>query len=253
MTRESTNETANETGKEQQITYQKVIAADDSEEVIDLQELFWAFVAKWKLIVILIFAGALIFGCYHEFLLKPSYQADVTIFITTNDALVNSSSMQVSNQLTEAYGEIIKSRTVLKKVINELGLDMTYDELDKLVDVTTDTDSHIITIAVTYGDPDLARNIANAMMNTGVDRIFQVIENSTPTVIDSSEADDVEEVTPSLLKFLAIGGALGLVLALGLILVQFLTDTTIKTEEDVQKYLDLPVLCVVPYFEEEKK
>ena len=49
-------------------------------------------------------------------------------------------------------------------------------------------------------------------------------------------------------------GALGgIVLACGLILVKFLTDTTLKTDEDVRKNLRMPVLAVVPYYEEMKK
>lgn len=257
MTRESTNETSRETAKgtakEQQVIYYNTAAANNSEDVIDLRELFWVIVGRCKLIVALVLAGALIFGVYHEYLLKPTYQTDVTMFITTDTGVASASGLTVSKQLTDAYSEVIKSRTVMKQVVEELGLDMSADALSGLVDVTGDADSYIITIKVTYGDPELCRNIVNAVMDAGVKRIYQVIADSTPTVIDYSEAEDVKEVTPSMMRYLEIGGALGLVCALALILIRFLTDTTIKTEEDIQKYLDLPVLGTIPYFEEAKK
>ena len=99
----------------------------------------------------------------------------------------------------------------------------------------------------------MCRDIANSLMNIGIDRIYQVIGSSEPTVIDYSEAEAVEEVSSGLAKDVAMGALLGIVLACGLICVKFMTDTTLKTEEDVRKDLHMPVLAVVPYYEEMKK
>ena len=57
----------------------------------------------------------------------------------------------------------------------------------------------------------------------------------------------------SLTKYLAIGLLLGLIAACGLICVRYMTDTTLKTEDDLKRYLDIPVLSVVPYYEEKKR
>ena len=85
------------------------------------------------------------------------------------------------------------------------------------------------------------------------DRIYQVVGSSEPTVIDYSEAEAVDEITPALTKYLAIGLLLGLIAACGLICVRYMTDTTLKTEDDLKRYLDIPVLSVVPYYEEKKE
>ena len=84
-------------------------------------------------------------------------------------------------------------------------------------------------------------------------RIYQVVGSSEPTVIDYSEAEAVDEITPALTKYLAIGLLLGLIAACGLICVRYMTDTTLKTEDDLKRYLDIPVLSVVPYYEEKKE
>lgn len=78
-------------------------------------------------------------------------------------------------------------------------------------------------------------------MNIGLDRIYQVVGSSEPTVIDYSEAEAVDEITPALTKYLAIGLLLGLIAACGLICVRYMTDTTLKTEDDLKRYLDIPV------------
>ena len=98
----------------------------------------------------------------------------------------------------------------------------------------------------------MARNIANSLMNVGIHRIYQIIGTGEPNVIDYSESDSVVETTPGLKKYLMLGGMLGLVLACALITVRFLLDTTLKSEDDIAKYLRLPVLSVVPYYEEGK-
>lgn len=185
-------------------------------------------------------------------MLAPSYQADASIFITSNESIVSISDLQISSELTADYAAIIKSRNVLKQVIKDLDLDLNYKQLANLVSVTNPTDSHIIQISVTCGDMELSRDIANALLNTGIERIYQVIGNSEPTVIDYSEAEAVMEVTPGFFKYAVMGALLGLIIACGLILVQFLTDTTIKTEDELSKQTGMPVLAVIPYYEEKK-
>lgn len=223
------------------------------EDTIDLVELFWVLVNRWKFILLVMLIAAMLTGVYYLVGVKPSYQADASIFITNNESVITVSDLQLSSELTEDYAKIIKSRNVLKQVIKELDLNLDYRSLDKLVSVTNPDNSHIITITVTCGDVELCRDIANSLMNIGLDRIYQVVGSSEPTVIDYSEAEAVDEITPSLTKYLAIGLLVGMVIACGLICVRYMTDTTLKTEDDLKRYLDIPVLSVIPYYEEKKE
>lgn len=227
--------------------------SQDQDDVIDLQELFWVLAGKWKMILLALLTGALLAGLYHTFLMRPSYQADASIFITNDESVISVSGLQISSELTADYTRIVKSRNVLKQVIKELDLDMDYKQLGDLVSIDNPDDSHIITITVTCGDIELCRDITNSLLNIGIDRIYQVIGNSEPTVIDYSEAQAVEQVSAGLGKTVMIGALLGILLACGLIIVKFLTDTTLKTEDDVRKNLHMPVLSVVPYYEVKKE
>ena len=222
-------------------------------DTIDLLELAYVLLRRWKLLVLAAIVGALLAGAYHQFLVKPTYQADASIFITNTDSVITISDMQLSSALTEDYSKILTSRSVLKEVIEDQKLDMTFQDLSRLLTITNPDSSHIINIAVNCGDADMARNIANSLMNVGIHRIYQVIGTGEPNVIDYSEADSVVETTPGLKKYLMIGGLLGFILLCGLFTVRFLLDTTLKSEDDITKYLRLPVLSVVPYYEEGKE
>lgn len=221
---------------------------NDDEIEIDLKEVFFLLLNNWKKIFLAILIGAVLFGAYHTFLLRPSYEAEAVIYITNTDSMVTFADLQLSAALTDDYAKIIKSRTVLKRVIEELELDLDYKQLDELITVNNPDSTHIIEIQVTCDDMELSRNIANALLNIGVKQIYQIIGSSEPTVIDYSEADAVEDVTPSLLKFLVIGAVAGMVLTCAVLIVCMMMNTTMKTEEDVTKYLNIPVLTSVPYY-----
>ncbi|MBR2528478.1 MAG: polysaccharide export protein [Blautia sp.] len=220
----------------------------DNEEIyIDLKEIIFSLLSSWKSIFLAILIGAVVMGAFHVFLVKPSYQADAQIFITNTDSVISFSDLQLSSALTGDYAKIIKSRTVLKRVIKELDLDIDFKNLARLVKVNNPTDTHIIDIVVTCGDLELSRNIANALLNISIDQIYQIVGSNEPTVIDYSEADAVEDVSPSLFKYVAIGALLGALVMCAIIVLAVVSNTTIRTEDDVMKYMQLPVLAAVPY------
>lgn len=232
-------------------TQEQMLRLQNEDEIeIDLKEVFFMLLANWKRLLLAVLVGAVLLGAYHTFLMKPSYEAEAVIYITNTDSIVTFSDLQLSAALTDDYAQIIKSRTVLKRVIKELQLDLDYKQLEKLVTVSNPDSTHIIEIQVTCDDLELSRNIANALLNIGVKQIYQIIGSSEPTVIDYSEADAVEDVTPSLFKYLLIGAIIGLVLVSAILIVCMLMNTTVKNEDDVAKYLNMPVLAAVPYYRE---
>lgn len=233
-------------------TQEQARAWTEDEIEIDLKEIFFLLVYKWKMILMALLIGAVLFGAYHTFLMRPSYQADASIYITNTDSMISFSDLQLSAALTEDYANIIKSRTVLNRVIEELELDLDYEELSELVTVTNPDSTHIIEMQVVCGDPELSRNITNALMNISIEQIYQIIGSSEPTVIDYSIAESVEDVTPSIFKYMAIGGLLGALAVCAALIIRMLMDSTIKSEEDVEKYLGLPILAAVPYYREGK-
>lgn len=237
-----------EENREKQIPI--VQSRQDDEIEIDLKEVFYLLLSHWKSIFLAMLIGAAIFGAYHTFLLKPSYQADASIYITSTDSMISFSDLQLSAALTDDYANIIKSRTVLNRVIDELDLNLNYKQLGALISVENPDSTHIVDIKVTCDDPELSRNITNALMNISVDQIYQVIGSGEPTVIDYAMAEAVQDVTPSLKKYLMLGALLGALIVCAIVVLRMLTDTTLKSVDDIDRYLHLPVLAAVPYYRE---
>ena len=76
----------------------------------------------------------------------------------------------------------------------------------------------------------------------------QITEIMFAEAVNTVEEGNLPEnpSSPSMMKNTVVGGFLGCLLAVGIILLKFMLDDTIKTPDDVEKYLGLGVLASVP-------
>lgn len=226
-----------------------------SEEIeIDLGEIFHLILGKLGIIILsgLILGVVSIMGTM--LFITPQYESTTKIMVLNkqnSDTLTNAD-MQTSTQLTKDYAELIKSRTVLEGVIAQLNLDLSYGSLLGKLSVSTSTDSRIVTIKVSDPDPYTACEMANAIRDMAAQHIKNVMDIEAVNVVDSANIPS-DKSSPSLAKNGMVGGMLGVILAMGIIILVYLTNDTVKTEEDVERYLGLSVLGSIPYSEKETR
>lgn len=220
--------------------------------MIDLLDLFRLLLNGWKPILLCILIGATIMGLYNVIIVKSNYCADAKIYITNTDSLVNFSDLQLTAALTDDYKDIITSRTVLTQVIETMDLDMECEDLKNLISIENPTDTHILHIFVTCDDIEMSRNIANTLLNISVEQIHQIVGSDEPNVIDYAEAKAIDEVRPSLKMQVMMGALIGFILSYGFLFLLYSMDKSIKTEDEVNALLQVPVLSAIPYYDEEK-
>ena len=224
--------------------------AQQNADTIDLVEIFFVLLQGWKQMLLFALIGAVLAGLYHTYMVKPAYRAYTDQYITSSDSVISLQDLQIGAALTSDYSNIITSRQVLNQVISDLQLNTDYLSLKKLIAVTNPTGTHIIHTTVTTSDLALSRDIANDLLQVSIDQIYQITGSSRPTIIDYSEAVAVEDVTPGILRSMAIGAIMGVMLVAAVVLIKHLMNSTIKTDEDVEKHLQLPVLATVPYYQD---
>lgn len=217
---------------------------------LDLVEVFVTLAVNWKAVLMAFLVGATLLGIYHSYMVVPTYQATTDIYITSSSSMISLQDLQIGSALTQDYQSIIMSRQVLNKVIRDLDLNVNYNALKKMIGVSNPSGTHIIRTRVTTGDLTLSRDIANDLLLVSKDRIYEIIGTGNPTIIEFSEAEAVEDVTPSIVRYMLIGGVVGVVLVAVFLIARMLMDTTIKSDDDVERYLQLPILSAVPYFRE---
>ena len=158
----------------------------------------------------------------------------------------------MGTQLTKDYAELIQSRFVLEEVVQGMGLDLTYEQMKEKVSVTTPTDTRILAITVKDSDPVMAMKMANAIREAAAVHIMNVMDIQAVNVAETANMP-MKKSSPSVLKNTFIGGLLGVFLIIAVVLVRYLMDDTVKTPEDVEKYLQLSTLAVIPLNEGESE
>ena len=217
---------------------------------IDVVEMFFMLLSNWKVLFLSALIGAVVMGGYHTFMVKPQYRAYTEMYITSSDSVISLSDLQLGSALTEDYQAIITSRTVLNQVIDDMQLNTDYRGLREMVTVSNSSGTHIIRTTVTTLDLALSRDIANDLLLVSIERIYQIVGTSEPMVIDYAEAEAVEDVTPVILSYMVVGSFVCVLLVAALLVIRSVMDSTIKTDDDVEKYLQLPVLSAVPFYKE---
>ena len=222
----------------------------DSGFDINPVEILFTLLHHWKAIVLCALIGAVIAGNYYTMKVRPSYRASTEMYITSTDSVINVSDLSLGSTLSTDYQNIIVSRSVLNQVIEDLQLNTNYRGLRGLISVSIPSGTHIIRTYVTTGDLTLSRDIANDLLLVSIDRIYQVFGTKEPSIIEYSQAEAIDYVAPSIIQYMEMGAAVGAVIMAALVVLQSVLNTTLKTDEDAEKHLGLPVLAVVPYYRE---
>ena len=216
---------------------------EDDEIEIDLLELLGEFRRKiWIILgVIVLFGG--VAGAFSKFVLTPQYKSTAMVYILSKETTL--ADLLIGSQLTKDYKIIVTSRRVLNQVIDDMKLNLTYKELLEKVTIDNPQDTRILSISVEDPAPDMAKLIADKIATVSSDYIGDIMEMVPPKLIEEGEIP-IQKSSPSNVKNALIGALLGAVIICGLITAQVVMNDTIRTEEDVTKYLGLSVLASGP-------
>ncbi len=218
----------------------------NDEMEIDLAELFFVLLHRLPFLLAATAAGVVIAGIISFCLLTPMYTSTAKIYILTNQStMVSLSDLQVGSSLAGDYEELIKSRPVVEEVAKNLELTETYEQLLDCINTLNTDNTRIIQITATYPDPVIAKNIANEFVKVSTKQISEIMHIDEPTVAEDAIVAD-HQSSPNNMKNLAVGGILGLLLAAAVIVMRYILDDTIRTQDDVERYLSMNTLAMIP-------
>lgn len=223
---------------------------DNEEMEIDLLELLMVMKKHLSAILLAGIVGLVIMFAYTSFLVTPLYSASSMMYVMPDNSIsMNSSTlsdMQVGQQLTSDYSNMIKNRSFMEDVIKKLNLTIDYQQLLEKVEVTNPTSSRILQVTVNDPNPQTAADIANEMASVAESKLKEITGMQAIKIYEEAAVPD-RPSSPSLKKNCALGLLAGIVLAMAVITILYLLDDTIKTEDDIEKYLGMTTLAVLPY------
>lgn len=220
---------------------------------IDLREIFAVlFHWLWLLVLAALLVGAAGFSI-SRFVITPTYESTTRIVILNKESDSNAltySDLQMGTLMTKDYAELICSRHVVEQVISKFSLDMAYEEFTDMMKVVTPTDTRIIDITITNPSPMLAKQLVDEVRNVAAGRIEEVMDIKAVNVVDEGNLPTVP-ANPNVVLWTAVGFLLGGFAAAAVVLIRFLLDDTIKSSEDIERYLNLSTLALIPVTVEE--
>ncbi len=220
---------------------------NNDEIEIDLKELFFELKKRWWIILAAMILGVGAFGAYSKFVMVPQYKSTAMVYVLSKETTLTSlADLQIGSQLTKDYSVIVTSRPVLQKVIDNLGIyDMSYRDLKEKLTIDNPSDTRIMSLTITDKDPYTAKALVDSVAQTSSQYIAEIMEMTPPKIIEDGEIPTIPS-SPNTKKNAAIGGLLGAVLVCGVIVLMTVMNDTIKTEDDIERYLGLSLLASIP-------
>ena len=219
----------------------------NEEMEIDLMELFRYLKKRIVIIVAVCLVCAVVGFLFTKLFMTPEYTAETRMYVLnrSNSNSVVSSDFSVSNYMLNDYKVLITGQNVTKEVIDRLNLDMKPGTLSGMIKVTSPDDTRVLQVSITHTDPQLAADIANCVREVAAEQIQEIMAIDAVKLVYEAEVPQSPS-GPNTMRNTALAGILGLVIAVGVYAVIFILDDTIRTEEDVTRYLGLGTLGVIP-------
>ena len=221
-------------------------------EELDLKELISMFLEKKLLIILVIIIFAIMGAIYTLKFIVPEYEASISLVLvqlgteaTTDSATsISTTDITINSKLVENYREIAKSRIVADTVKQNLHLDIPTSEIQENIAVNSISDTELIRVTVTNKDPKLAYDIATEFAKVFADKVEGLYNIRNVHILDEAQIPQ-EPSNIHLSKNVLIFAFVGAILVFGYILLINMLDTTVKSDIDIEKALNLPVLASI--------
>lgn len=224
---------------------------------VNLKELLRYILSKFYIVVTATVVVVLAGEIYSTYLKTPLYRSTTKLVLTSSQgdnsqSAVTNTDITLSNNLVKTYSEIITSRGVLSKVIENLKLNTTTEDLASKVTVSSVSNTQIITLSVSDANANQAEKIANEIAKVFKAEIMSLYKIDNVQIVDKAQVASSPynvNVLKQTLQFLAAGLAMGV----GIVLIMFYLDNTVKSSQVVEDKVGLVVLGVVPKVGKKKR
>ena len=212
-------------------------------EEIDLLELFRAILKYIKLIIVLciVFGAGGFFGT--KFLITPRTSIYLTPQINDTGSLDYNSQMANSKLVTNVVN-LMTQNNIMSEVAKDVGLENA-SSVKKCISVTNESNTEIITVTATTTDPKLSKDIANDTVDTFINTMQKNLNVRNIEIVDKAKLSYVPS-GPNIKKNTLLATMVGFVLGCGYAVLKFLLDNRLRTKEEAEKYLGIPVFAELP-------
>jgi capsular polysaccharide biosynthesis protein len=235
-----------------------IMNTNRNERIVTLRDLWQILV---KRLVIMLLVGVVVAGGSYLFAVasyKPTYKSTATLYILRDEDLGNSTVSEVNSEYSLALKAVkdcsylLRSRSVLEQVIDELDLQFSYETLSSGMSTYNPSNTRVLELTVLAKDPQLAKQIVDKICVIGEQRITNVMGYDQLNVYEFGTVSQKPYNSVNPVMSLLMGAAAAAVVYVVFVLA-YLMDDRIRTDEDIQRYLGLSILGEIANLDEEHK
>lgn len=208
-----------------------------------------------------VFAAAIIVTSlmfvYAKMNYSPMYSSSGTLYLinkSTGEQSKNDWTVDytLANVVIEDTMYLLKSRTVLNAVGDDVGIKNGYGALRSSISISNPKDTRVLEITATASSPELAKKIVDSLSAIGPEKVNEELSYNSIRVYEEGTFNNWPINGISFMGYFKFGLIAG-VLVYIIFLCMFLFDNYIHTEEDIERYLGLSVIGDIPDADAPKK
>lgn len=219
-----------------------------NEENINIKEIFESLKKRYKLIIAITLGFTIVSIVLSFFIIKPKYEANVKLFIGKQEskkADYDNNDVQMYQKLLTTYAEVLKTDDIIEESLKKSHIDEEVDAAQKNLKVTPRADTQILEVSYTDTNKEEAAKFLNALISNFMKESKKLIPNGNIQVIQKVKVPE-KAVSPNKKLNILIAFVLGLMISVGIsILLEFM-DNTFKSKDELEKFLEIPVLATIP-------
>jgi len=223
---------------------------------VTIRELWALLVQKlWILLLAALIAAGTVFAVL-RMTYTPLYSSTATLYILRQnedaDADDTADDFSLALKVVNDCTYLLKSRTVLNAVIEDLALELSYEQLEGAVSAVNPENTRILEVTVKAASPELAKAIVDRVCGIGQDSITEAMGFRQVNLFEHGTYDPEPCNTPSAAVYV-LAAVSAAVLVYLVFLTVYLLDDGIKTAEDMEKVLGISLLGEIPDLREAEK
>ena len=226
-------------------------------EEIRLEEIFNTLWKK-KIGIMLIICVFITMGLVYTFnFVTPKYTSSITMVLVStnndneNNSTITTTDINLNSKLISTYSKLIKSKTVLKDVVTNLGLNINIENLKSNITVGSINKTELIEVKVSNANNETAAQIANEIAKVFKEKVKEMYNINNVEIMSEAKIER-EPSNINHKKDIIVFTFLGLIVAFMYVVFANMLDTTIKNSETIEEEFGLPVLASIPILRMEK-
>jgi len=218
-------------------------------ELKQFLKLFWD---RKIFIIVIMVVFAIMGGVKIKFFTTPVYEATGKLICARSEesiiegTMVSTVELSTTSSLAETYAELIKSDLIVGQVIQNLGLDMTIEQLTRSIELTPVTKVYY-QVRARSTDKEEAAKISNEFMKVFSEEVEKFYEIDSIHVVDQAKVPQ-HAINMDIGKNVKIFAGIGFVLAAGAVIIMFIFNNTVTNSEQIKRYTKLTTLASIPKY-----